>query len=255
MKKRIISAVIGVILLLSIVSIGGLLFKASILVVTLIGLYEFNNATKVADIKALKFLTYLLPISLFIISIFEKYNYIQKFIIIYTLALLIMMVVSNKIKPTNIAFALLGTIYVSVFLFHINFLEGSPLIWLVFIIAWATDTFAYFFGQLFGKRKLCPRLSPKKTIEGAIGGVIGSFILTLIYLKVFNIPNLILLSVLSILGSILSQIGDLAASKIKRTVGIKDFGNIMPGHGGVLDRFDSIIFISPFIYYYIEIFI
>ncbi len=120
---------------------------------------------------------------------------------------------------------------------------------LVFIAAWVTDTFAYFTGMLFGKRKLCPHISPKKTVAGAVGGVIGcvagsvafGFICNGCFDQQFNIWVLALIAVpLSAAG----QIGDLAASVVKRNFGVKDYGKLFPGHGGVLDRFDSIILIS-----------
>ena len=121
-------------------------------------------------------------------------------------------------------------------------------IWLIYIISWGTDTFAYLVGVLFGKHKLCPNISPKKTIEGAIGGILGSVIL----LNIFNIYifkyNPIFINLVAIFSSIIAQIGDLFASKIKREANIKDFGNLISGHGGVLDRFDSIVFLTPVIY-------
>ena len=125
----------------------------------------------------------------------------------------------------------------------------------IFIIAWGTDTFAYLSGSLFGKTKLCPKLSPKKTVEGSLGGILGAIILTLIYAKYFGVFPVWKFVLLSLIGSIIAQIGDLTASKIKRLTGIKDFGFIMPGHGGVLDRFDSILFTAPFIYYFVNFFL
>jgi phosphatidate cytidylyltransferase len=110
-----------------------------------------------------------------------------------------------------------------------------------------TDTFAYFSGYLFGKHKLIPNVSPKKTIEGSIGGILGSTICCLIFGYIFKL-DMALMIVMGIIGSIIAQIGDLFASSIKRYVGIKDYGNLIPGHGGVLDRFDSVILVAPFVY-------
>ncbi|HSH36827.1 phosphatidate cytidylyltransferase, partial [Schnuerera sp.] len=125
----------------------------------------------------------------------------------------------------------------------------------IFIIAWGTDTFAYLTGSLFGKNKLCPKLSPKKTVEGSIGGIIGSIILTLIFVKYYGLFPIWKFFLLAFLGSIIAQLGDLNASKIKRVTGIKDYGFIMPGHGGILDRFDSILFTAPFVYYFVNFFL
>ena len=105
--------------------------------------------------------------------------------------------------------------------------------------------------MLFGKKKLCASLSPKKTVEGALGGVIGSVLLCTAFAWIFQ-PNLLFHCVIiGLLGSIIAQFGDLVASSFKRTMGVKDYGNIIPGHGGVLDRFDSILFTIPFVYYYV----
>ena len=108
--------------------------------------------------------------------------------------------------------------------------------------------FAYFAGTLFGKHKLIERLSPKKTIEGSIGGIIGSFLFTILFVYVFKIEHSILIYIFAIIVSALSQIGDLFASHIKRNVGIKDYSHILKAHGGIMDRFDSLLLIAPLIY-------
>lgn len=129
---------------------------------------------------------------------------------------------------------------------------GMSLVILPFIAAWITDTCAYFTGRAFGRHKLAPKISPKKTIEGAIGGILGCVAVMLAYNIIANAIwgltyHLPLLAVIAIAGSILSQIGDLSMSYIKREFGIKDYGTIMPGHGGILDRFDSVLFTAPLI--------
>ena len=131
--------------------------------------------------------------------------------------------------------------------------NGKYLIWFILIAAWGTDTCAYFVGCKFGRHKFS-KISPKKSIEGCIGGTLGSVIIALIYTLAINKfagldISYIYIALIGFILSILSQIGDLSASSIKRTVGIKDFGNLIPGHGGILDRIDSIIFIAPFAYF------
>lgn len=131
---------------------------------------------------------------------------------------------------------------------------------LVFVGAWITDTFAYFTGVFFGKHKLIPKISPKKTVEGALGGIAFCVIAFLIYAKVLCIVsdiqvNYIAFALFGLLLSVLSQIGDLLASAIKRCYAIKDYGNLFPGHGGVLDRFDSIMVLCPVLYICIGILI
>lgn len=131
--------------------------------------------------------------------------------------------------------------------------NGEYVYLLAFIGAWCTDTFAFFCGKLFGKHKLVPEISPKKTIEGAIGGtlfcVLGFLIFGFAVGKIFDeAPNYLALGVIGFISACVAQFGDLITSSIKRKYGKKDFGSILPGHGGIMDRFDSIIAIGPFIY-------
>lgn len=135
-----------------------------------------------------------------------------------------------------------------------NLPKGIFFIWLIFICSWISDTCAYCVGMLFGKHKLSPILSPKKSIEGAVGGVLGAAIIGGIYvyclgnhIMKISCPFLIGFFICAV-GSVISQIGDLAASAIKRDYAIKDYGRLIPGHGGILDRFDSVIFTAPVIY-------
>lgn len=135
-------------------------------------------------------------------------------------------------------------------------IDGIFLIILSFFAAWMTDTFAYFVGSKLGKHKLCPKISPKKSVEGAVGGVIGAMLLNLLLLFVFkrfffegeSIISYPAIAILSVVLSVISMFGDLAASTIKRNFGIKDFGKLLPGHGGIMDRFDSALFVMPVLY-------
>lgn len=128
---------------------------------------------------------------------------------------------------------------------------------LVFLSAWGNDTLAYCAGRLFGKHKMSPILSPKKTVEGAVGGVVGAGLLGLLYGMIarnfmtasYNFP--LSFAVICAVGGLISIVGDLGASAIKRNYDIKDYSNLIPGHGGILDRFDSIIFTAPIMYYLI----
>ncbi len=134
--------------------------------------------------------------------------------------------------------------------------DGVFLLVLSFFAAWMTDIFAYFVGSKLGKRKLCPKISPKKSVEGAIGGVVGAVLLNTLLLYIFknfffegeSILSYITVIFLSVILSVISIFGDLAASTIKRNFGIKDFGKLLPGHGGIMDRFDSALFVMPVLY-------
>lgn len=135
-------------------------------------------------------------------------------------------------------------------------LPGLEPFWLtlsVFVVVWASDTLAYYTGRAFGKRPLAPRVSPKKTIEGALGGVLGAF-LGVALLKGLALPSLDWphVAVLALLGGVVSPLGDLAESRLKRAAGVKDSGTLLPGHGGLLDRFDALIVAAPLAYLYLR---
>ena len=120
--------------------------------------------------------------------------------------------------------------------------------WLIFLCSWGCDTCAYCAGMLFGKHKMAPVLSPKKSVEGAVGGVAGAVLLGVIFAAVTKGPAAEYAAICGA-GALISMVGDLAASAVKRNMEIKDYGKLIPGHGGILDRFDSVIFTAPVIYY------
>lgn len=175
------------------------------------------------------------------------------------IAIYFLKVIITEMKTNfgDIAISAFGVIYIIGFIVFIPLIysleNGKFLIWYIAFAAWGTDTFAYMIGCKFGKHKLTP-VSPKKSVEGSIGGVIGAVLFSVIYTYCINKFGNMNISYLAITGisialSVLAQIGDLSASSIKRYAGIKDFGNLIPGHGGMLDRIDSILFIAPFAYF------
>lgn len=252
--KRLSSAIIGIIILLLIVSKGKLYLSLSIYIVSLVGLWEFYKAIKNINLKPIEYIGFFGATLLFISKVYPQLS-LGFVITIITLYLLCLIIFNKEITLESISITILSICYIPFFLFHVSYLDGTKYIWLIFIIAFGSDTFAYIAGNLFGKNKLCPKISPKKTVEGSIGGILGSMILTTIFSLYFNLGPLWKILILSVLASITSQIGDLVASRVKRLAGVKDYGFIMPGHGGVLDRFDSILFTAPLIYYYIVYFI
>jgi len=154
----------------------------------------------------------------------------------------------------DMAVALLATIYVSLFgyVFLVRTMYGW--VWVVFMLAgtWGSDTFAYFTGKFFGKHRLAQFLSPGKTIEGAVGGVVGSLLVAVVFIFLYpSLPRVPLL-LLGLFVGIAAQVGDLVESAFKRQVGVKDAGDIIPGHGGMLDRFDSMLFTAPLVYYFVQ---
>lgn len=254
LSKRILSGIIGLVLLIVVISKGGYFLSLSVYLISLIGLREFYKAIERNKFNPICELGYIWTTGLFINSLYT-FNYLEILLTLITIILLVLTVIQKNITIEDVSMTILGMIYIPFFLFYVVRLDGSVYTWLIFIIAFGTDTFAYIAGNLFGKKKLCPEISPNKTIAGAIGGIIGSIILTIIFSIYFQPYNIVKMIILSIICSILSQLGDLTASKIKRATGIKDYGFIMPGHGGVLDRFDSIIFTAPVVYYYIGYFL
>jgi phosphatidate cytidylyltransferase len=131
---------------------------------------------------------------------------------------------------------------------------GAIFTWLAILTTWASDTFAYFIGSAFGKTKLCPDISPGKTVEGLLGGLAGSLIVAISVGLAVKLP-LEHSAILGLMIGILAPLGDLIESVFKRFANVKDSGKILPGHGGVLDRFDSIFFVMPATYYYIRVFL
>lgn len=262
LNKRIISALAALPLLFVAVILNLYIFYGALFIITMIGLYEYFHALESGSIKPMK-ITGMISGMIVMVILFKGDNlhYLLPFIVVLIAILLSIPVLDTKYNFYGAGATLAGVLYIPLMFGYIYFIRSIPykgvyLVWFVFICSWMSDTFAYFSGMAFGKRKLCPKVSPKKTIEGSIGGILGSTAACLTYgailngLKVMNIPYVHLL-IIGILGSIVSQFGDLAASSIKRNVGIKDYGYIMPGHGGILDRFDSILFVAPLIYYYI----
>ncbi len=253
-SKRVISGIIGLLLLITVISKGGYTLHLSVYLISIIGLREFYKAMNHININPISLIGYIFTTGLYL-NILFTINYIELIFAIITIILLLLTIINRDITIEDISITVLGVLYIPFLLSHVIYLDKSIYIWLIFIIAFGSDTFAYISGNLFGKRKLYPEISPNKTVEGAIGGVIGSSILVSLFSVHFNLEYKWRLVLLSVICSILSQMGDLVASKIKRRTGIKDYGFIMPGHGGVLDRFDSIILSAPVIYYYISSFL
>ncbi|MBK1813290.1 phosphatidate cytidylyltransferase [Clostridium sp. YIM B02505] len=266
MKQRTISSVIGLPILIGImVSKNSILINVALLLIIIIGLSEFYKSFKDFSINysligigfsALYYIFVLPDIS----------GKLGLFIVLFSIFLVFYSILFySKQNVKNIAITFIGFFYVT---FMFSFIRqiisindyGDIFVWFVFIIAWSADTFAYAVGKTFGKNKLTPELSPNKSIEGFVGGVIGAALMSCLYgiiiLKFtgFHDNNFLYFClVMGVIGSVVSQCGDLIASLIKRFNGIKDFGNIIPGHGGILDRFDSIILVAPFVYYFIKV--
>lgn len=262
MLTRIFSAVVGIILLGYAINKGGLVFYASISLLNVCAIYELYRAFAKKDIHINYLLSSVLAVILLYFSGFNTYDFVLTylFVILLLMCEFIYIIIINK-KPEHLkdivfsifSFAYTTFLFMSIILIR-NLQEGINITWWVFITTWASDTGAFFSGLLLGKTPLAPSISPNKTIEGSIGGVLSSVVASIIYAMCF----LSQISVLHALWfgfciSLVSQIGDLSASLIKRYCNIKDFSNIIPGHGGILDRLDSALFSFPVAYVIIVI--
>jgi len=276
LKTRVLSGIVLAIMLLVIVISGQVVFGVAIFLLALIGINEFYSSVTTAGYKPVRILGYLSCLSILLIGMQGSIKYIDDFItfiksgnyLSITIFLIIVILctciifLNKSYNLLDIALTVFGVLYV-VYLFSFvvltrNMNNGVYLIWLIFIGAFITDTSAYFTGVLIGKTKILPVISPKKSLEGSIGGVLGCILISTLYGAILNNYNLIDTKIpiyhfiiLGLLCGVISQIGDWTASAIKRYVKVKDYGRLIPGHGGVLDRFDSILFVAPVIYFYI----
>ncbi|HWQ79955.1 MAG TPA: phosphatidate cytidylyltransferase, partial [Anaerovoracaceae bacterium] len=258
MKTRILSAVI-MLPLIALLFVGGRLLLLACFAVGVMGVREFYRGFENLNIKPSYTAAYISILGLYAVNLFVPLEY-QYYMLWFAAVLVISMLYLFNIENRELADVMAtftGIIYVVFLSFHVTLVEQTGeygiLVWLIFLTAFGTDSMAYFTGLLIGRHKLAPKISPKKTIEGAAGGIIGSVLLCCLF-GYFVIPRLLLHCIMiGILGGVVSQLGDLTASIFKRKMGIKDYGNLIPGHGGILDRFDSVLFTAPMVYYYIMI--
>ena len=262
MLKRILTALFGLPLVFFLIHKGGLILQVAVFICAMIGLNEIYSAISKNKLR-INILGYLLSGAyIFILNNFT----FKKFIIISStfiiIALIFLVFDYKKINIIDCIIMLFGFFYVSFLLSFIILVRkqiyGEFFTWLIFISAWGCDTCAYFFGKIFGRKKLIPGLSPKKTVEGAIGGSLGATLLGFVYAflisyfyKIKHNNFLLACVIICFVGSVLAQLGDLAASAIKRYNNLKDYGKIFPGHGGFLDRFDSVLFTGPVVYIFL----
>ena len=253
MKVRIISAAVGIILLLGVVFSELYVFEAVVLAVSAFSAFEYGKALKFFKTKFIAVVFILAP-PVFSLSFLHLQNLAPIIVCAYIFILSLAMIWEHeKWSFADISKAVFIDLLLSAafsFLIMMRSLENGTLyVWMVFIGAFVSDTAAYFVGRFLGKKKLIPSISPNKTVAGSIGGFIGSAIGLTIFggINDFNVLHMIILGVMC---SFAGQTGDLFASAIKREASIKDFGNIMPGHGGIADRLDSVIFVAPIILFY-----
>lgn len=270
---RLMSSVVLVALAFLTILSGGCLLAAVLFFLAVTAFRELMNACKLAGagsaegkavgrkLNGLEVTGYIgITVYYLLMTFTEERIYLFLVLITVLVAFMFLYVFTfPRYRAEEIMCAFFCVAYAPVMLSFIYLVRGLPYgvytVWMIFISSWICDTCAYVVGVLFGKHKLAPVLSPKKSVEGALGGVIGSAVVGALY-AYFFVEKMVseqeitwVFVLISAAGAVISQVGDLAASAIKRNHEIKDYGRLIPGHGGVMDRFDSVIFTAPMIYF------
>lgn len=259
--KRILTTVLGLpSVILVFIFCNKYVIDTVFMVAAIICMYEYMSVVKKVS-HPIEWIAY---VSTFIIGLtpFLNVEYVKNIVLIgipFIFMILFIKVIITDMKTTfkDVAYTLLGIVYIVTFILFLSLImeleNGKILIGYIFVVAWATDIFAYLIGKKFGKHKFS-KVSPKKSIEGSIAGIIGAIVVAALYTIIINKSfevnySCLMLSLSAIILSVISQVGDFTASSIKRFADVKDYGNLLPGHGGMLDRVDSLIFIAPFVYF------
>lgn len=255
-RTRLISGIVLMAITIALMVYGSYPLFWVIAAISVIGLFELYRAVGME--KTLPAVVgYISSIIIDILILDDAYSYLLMWFVLTLMVLMACYVIAYpKYNSEQMTMLFFGLIYVTVmlsFVFKVRFVANGILyVWLIFIGAWGSDTCAYCVGKLCGKHKLPSKLSPNKTIEGCVGGIVGAALIGFLFALAFFTKNTEYWWKFAAIGgvsSVISQIGDLTASAIKRNHDIKDYGKLIPGHGGILDRFDSIIFIAPVVYY------
>ncbi|MEN6348052.1 MAG: phosphatidate cytidylyltransferase [Syntrophomonas sp.] len=256
-KTRALTAVAGIPLLLGILYYGGVYWTAFFVVLGIISLYEFYRMISYKGHEPLIIPGYLLVLLLMFSGTYPSYA-TPVFYMLLSLVVIYFVLSYPRIPFADVALSLLGSAYIGFllsFAIRIKDLDQAFIvILLAFILTWSSDIGGYLFGTLWGKHKMTPLLSPGKTWEGALGALLLTIGLLIAFSSIIELEkiNYAYLLVLGILASILAQFGDLFMSGVKRYCGVKDTGSIIPGHGGVLDRFDAFLLVVPLVYYFFQ---
>ncbi|WP_096199393.1 phosphatidate cytidylyltransferase [Bacillus sp. FJAT-45350] len=260
MKQRIITGIIGGALFLSLVVVGGLPFTIFIVFVASLAMMELLRMKKIPPISFIGFVSLLMMWLLVVpahwvdFGVISHLSKVEIFIFMIIFLLMLTVLTKNTFTFDEVGFVILSSVYVG-FGFHYLIMSraiegnGMAIVFFVLFAIWATDSGAYFVGRSLGKRKLWPDISPKKTIEGSIGGIICALFIGVIFQWVSPVfDSWVIMTLVVFVTSIFGQLGDLVESALKRHYSVKDSGNVLPGHGGILDRFDSLIYVMPILY-------
>lgn len=266
-KERTISAVILVIAAFASILPGGIILAVVLYGISMVGFFELTKACGVREgqkpntleIVGLVAITCYYLVTYFV----QDASYAVMVILLAMIAMMSVYVFGfPKYHANQVMDAYFSLIYAPVMLSFVLLTrqldDGIYLVWMIFISSWISDTFAYLAGVMLGRHKLAPVLSPKKSVEGSVGGIVGAALFGALFGAYLDSSlgqeqYVMILAVVGGVGSVISQVGDLAASAVKRNHEIKDYGNLIPGHGGIMDRFDSVIFTAPITYFLITI--
>lgn len=244
MMKGIGSGIVLILILGLVLFQGGLFLDVSVLFLSVVATFELSRVLRERQIHVQKEVLYLQAVFLFVFHkepVFQLISVVLVFLVGSFFAIM-----HNDID--RLVYTVFSSIYIVINFSFFYALNGDARVLLVFVFSWISDTCAYFTGVFFGKHPLCPEISPKKTIEGAIGGMVGAALIALVFSVYYHGAWMWSYALFGLAGSAISQSGDLVAFMFKRQSKIKDYGHIIPGHGGILDRFDSILFVLPVVY-------
>ena len=251
-KTRLLSGIVLVIAALVLIITGGDVLLVSTLLISWIGMFELYRIFHIE--KSAPGIVGYAAAAVYYANL--RFGFLPDLMMLVLGLLIVLMFVYvftyPKYQTEQLLAAFFGVFYVAVMLSYVYqtrmLSAGTYIVWLIFLCSWGCDTCAYCVGMLIGKHKMTPKLSPKKSVEGAVGGVAGAALLGFLFQLATDGPSYEY-AVICAVGALISMVGDLAASAIKRNMEIKDYGTLIPGHGGILDRFDSVIFTAPIIYY------
>ena len=259
MKQRIISGFFMVPFLV-VLYFGGIPLEIACIFASVVGVREFYKGFQAYNVFPSFLIGYAWIAILYIIGgniimpAAVEPMYIMAWLVSGVMASSLYIFRVDRRKPEDGMATMLGIIYIAFFFFHIVLVEESYhiMVWLIFFAAFGSDICAYFTGYFLGKHKMAPHLSPKKTWEGFFGGILGGTLVCGIFGLIFVKEAIIHCFIIGLIASVFSVFGDLTASAYKRSMGIKDYGKLIPGHGGIMDRFDSVLYTAPVVYYYIQ---
>ncbi len=260
LKTRVLSAVVGIPLLLGLLYLGGAYWQGFFILLAILSLGEYYKMMRNRQFKPLQIPGLLMLLVIMHLPLYPDYLIPAVFLTL-VVSVVYMVLKYPRFDYIDLALSIFGPCYLG-FLFNYSLIIGKMsnsfyIILLAFLLTWCSDIGGYFAGRFWGSHKLAPQLSPAKTWEGALGASVLPVILAMVFFRVIHIESIPLayVLILGLLTGFTAQFGDLFESGIKRYFNVKDSGNIIPGHGGVMDRFDSFLFVAPVVYYFFVFFV